>query len=94
MIDNTLLLNGLKQGIYIENSEYFNTRGEKVPRVTDVLSATIYSDALIYWANSLGFRRIKYKIEHYRIDAVYLMEKLLNIDPDINIDYIFEEGEL
>lgn len=61
MIDNTLLLNGLKQGIYIENSEYFNTRGEKVPRVTDVLSATIYSDALIYWANSLGFRRIKYK---------------------------------
>lgn len=40
------------------------------------------------------FRRIKYKIEHYRIDAVYLMEKLLNIDPDINIDYIFEEGEL
>ena len=57
MTDNTILLNGLKQGIYIEN----NIKGEKVPRVTDVLSATIYSDALIYWANSLGFRRIKYK---------------------------------
>ena len=55
------LLDGLKHPISIDNSEYFNKYGKKVPRVTDILSNTIHSDALMYWANSLGFKRIKYK---------------------------------
>jgi hypothetical protein len=43
------------------NTTYYNKDGFAVPRVTEVLSTMIHSDALMYWANSLGFRGIKYK---------------------------------
>jgi len=32
-----------------------------VPRVTEILSSMMHSDALMYWANNLGFQGIKYK---------------------------------
>ena len=44
-----------------KNSNYTNENGIKVPRVTEILSAMIHSDALMYWANNLGFKGIRYK---------------------------------
>lgn len=45
-----------------ETSErYYNEDGICVPRVTEILSSMMHSDALLYWANNLGFRKIKYK---------------------------------
>lgn len=48
--------------INTKSSTYHNSEGQKVPRVTEILSTMIHSDALMYWANSLGFKGIKYKI--------------------------------
>lgn len=42
-------------------SEYINPNGIKVPRVTEILSKMIHNDGLMYWANSLGFKGIKYR---------------------------------
>lgn len=39
---------------YIEN-------GVPVPRVTEILSKMIHRDSLMYWANSLGFKGLRYK---------------------------------
>lgn len=47
--------------INTKSSTYHNNEGLKVPRVTEILSTMIHSDALMYWANSLGFKGIKYK---------------------------------
>ena len=47
--------------INTKSSTYHNSEGQKVPRVTEILSAMIHSDALMYWANSLGFKGMKYK---------------------------------
>lgn len=44
-------------------STYHNNEGYTIPRVTEILSTMIHSDALMYWANSLGFKRIRYKDE-------------------------------
>ena len=35
--------------------------GNIVPRVTKILAKCIHSDSLMYWANSLGFKRQSYK---------------------------------
>ena len=35
--------------------------GIPVPRVTEILSKMIHRDSLMYWANSLGFRGLRYK---------------------------------
>lgn len=42
-------------------SEYINSLGIRVPRVTEILSRMIHNDGLMYWANSLGFKGIKYR---------------------------------
>lgn len=42
-------------------SAYYNSKGERVPRVTEILSTMIHSDNLMYWANSLGFKGLRYK---------------------------------
>lgn len=47
--------------INTKSSTYHNNEGQKVPRVTEILSTMIHSDALMYWANSLGFKGMKYK---------------------------------
>ena len=44
--------------INFESNYYFNNR--KVPRVTHILSRCIHNDGLMYWANSLGFKRQSY----------------------------------
>lgn len=39
---------------------YYNSKGKAVPRVTEILSAMMHSDNLMYWANSLGLKGIRY----------------------------------
>ena len=58
------ILNTLNNSeLYIENKNciYTNGVGNAVPRVTEILSTMIHSDNLMYWANSLGFKGIRYK---------------------------------
>ena len=42
---------------------YYNSKGIQVPRVTEILSRMIHNDSLMYWANSLGFKGLKYRDE-------------------------------
>ena len=44
-----------------KGSIYFNKNGIAVPRVTEILSKMIHKDSLMYWANSLGFKGLRYK---------------------------------
>ena len=50
-----------EQPINERNITYKNSNGNFVPRVTEILSTMIHSDALMYWANSLGFKGIGYR---------------------------------
>lgn len=71
-------------------STYYNREGQRVPRVTEILSRTIHSDGLMYWANSLGFRGIRYRealnnaadmgTEAHAAIEKYLKEKLETTD--------------
>lgn len=54
-------LNEIKNYPKEASDRYYNEDGIPVPRVTEILSSMMHSDALMYWANNLGFRRIKYK---------------------------------
>ena len=54
-------LNSINFSIEIPNSTYTNSRGITVPRVTEILSRMIHKDTLMYWANSLGFKGMRYK---------------------------------
>lgn len=44
-----------------KNSSYINRFDIKVPRVTEIISSMLHSDGLMYWANNLGFKGIRYK---------------------------------
>lgn len=44
-----------------KSSTYYNQEGIKVPRVTEILDRMIHSDGLMYWANSLGMKGIRYR---------------------------------
>lgn len=46
--------------INIGSNVYYNTNHASVPRVTQILSETLDSTALIRWANRIGLRREKY----------------------------------
>lgn len=57
-----------EMGVLLEEFKGFNVtdktyafNGHPVPRVTKILSRCIHSDSLMYWANSLGFKRQSYK---------------------------------
>lgn len=49
----------------LHNLNYFSNSGiiyiEDIPRVTNILSEMLHEDNLMYWANSLGFKRMSYK---------------------------------
>lgn len=56
--------NALSEISFTTNSKssiYYNKNGIKVPRVTEILDKMIHNDALMYWANSLGMKGIRYK---------------------------------
>lgn len=54
-------LEGVEINTSDKDSIYYNKDGLPIPRVTEVLSSMIHSDSLMYWANSLGFKGIRYK---------------------------------
>lgn len=73
-----------------KSSTYYNSDGIIVPRVTEILSKMIHSDGLMYWANSLGFKGLKYRdvlnkaanagtIAHSAIER-FLRDKIESID--------------
>lgn len=79
----------------VASSNKYEYNGRYVPRVTTILSSMIHSDALMYWANNLGFKGIKYRdfmndaaavgtTAHHRIE-LFLKEKL---DCTDNIPYL------
>lgn len=78
-------LNELDYELKADNSTYI-FEGRKVPRVTEILSKTISEEYLLLWANSLGFRRLKYKDE---------LQKAANIGTDAHkdIELFFKEGK-
>lgn len=55
-------LNELDFEFKSDNSIY-KYNGRIVPRVTEIISGTINEEYLLLWANSLGFRHLKYKEE-------------------------------
>lgn len=54
-------LNSINFSIENKTSTYENSHGIAVPRVTEILSRMIHKDSLMYWANSLGFKGMRYK---------------------------------
>lgn len=72
--------------IKVHSDRYYNKEGVKVPRVTEILSSMLHNDSLMYWANSLGFKGIKYKdalnsaanigTKAHNAIEVYLQDKL------------------
>lgn len=79
-------LNSIDFSIENKTSTYTNSNGIIVPRVTEILSRMIHKDTLMYWANSLGFKGMRYKevlenaatmgtLAHEAIER-YLKEKL------------------
>ena len=44
-------------------AHYMNKEGRYVPRVTDIISYCSDQEGIIHWANSLGFRRLRYRDE-------------------------------
>ena len=65
-MDNNYIVQALNNiDIILNNKDsiYQNKSGQTIARVTDIISSMIHSDRLMYWANSLGFKGIKYKDE-------------------------------
>ena len=52
------LLNQLPE-INVKESNYIYNNN-RVPRVTKIINRCIHNDGLMYWANNLGFKRLKY----------------------------------
>lgn len=61
-MDNKDLMNQIDFSISFEKDNY-SYRGMSVPRVTEVLSSMLHSDALMIWANRIGLRGLKYQTE-------------------------------
>lgn len=85
LLDNSIIPN-----INSKSSTYHNNEGRIIPRVTEILSTMIHSDVLMYWANSLGFKGMRYKdtlnlaakvgtAAHNAIE-IFLKEKLETLD--------------
>lgn len=60
-INSLQLLKSLDFDIKDCQSSYTNTNNISVPRVTEILSKMIHRDTLMYWANSLGFKGLRYR---------------------------------
>lgn len=79
-------LESMDFSIKVHSDRYYNQEGVNVPRVTEIISSMLHNDSLMYWANSLGFKGIRYKdaltsagnIGTKAHDAIemYLQEKL------------------
>lgn len=83
-----------------DHTTYINSKGIIVPSVTSILKL-INKEELLYWANSLGFRRIKVEselsksaiigttahgiIEKFTTTGVLDMTQLLNLDNELQL---------
>ncbi len=68
IIDKDNITQAIKSLEYSTNNidgkaHYMNKNGMYVPRVTDIISHCSDQEGIIHWANSLGFRRLRYKDE-------------------------------
>lgn len=57
-----LALDNMKYNVknLTDKDKYMNCHNRIVPSVTEILHAMIHKDSLMYWANSLGFKGIRY----------------------------------
>lgn len=65
-MDNNYIIQALDSidiSLDSKDSIYKDSTGKTVARVTEIISSMIHSDRLMYWANSLGFKGIRYKDE-------------------------------
>ena len=58
-------LNGLRDNF--KNEDRYEFEGVPVPRTTEILSKCIHDDRIVYWANSLGFKRKGYRNNQHRL---------------------------
>ena len=54
-------LDEIKQFTIQDLSDRYTYDGKNVPRVTEIISKMIHEDSIVVWANSLGFRHIRYR---------------------------------
>ena len=84
---NNELISLLNTSTVIDTTDSsYEYNGVIVPRVTEILSTMIHKDALMYWANKLGFRNISYSsaletaanigTKAHKAIEVFLKEKL------------------
>lgn len=73
--------------IEMKNCDKYFYNGKPVPRVTEILSRCIHNDALMNWANSLGFKHKSYKAT---------LEEAANIGSRVHeaIEQFFIDGSL
>ena len=80
----------------IKNDRY-DYNGHSVPRVTEILAKTIHEDGIVYWANSLGFKRKGYRTTlsmyaeygtkvHSAIESIINEEEISDDTPFIPIE--------
>lgn len=72
------------------HTKYINKEGEYVPSVTNIIKV-IPKDALIYWANSLGWKRknVKKELEEAANIGTCVhnyIEKIIKSDKDLSLD--------
>ena len=59
----TELMSHIDFDINDSSNRYYNSRGISVPRVTEILSTMMHSDALMIWSNNLGLKGKRYMQE-------------------------------
>lgn len=62
MLQIELALDNMKYSVknLTTKDKYVNCHSRIVPSVTEIIHAMIHKDSLMYWANSLGFKGIRY----------------------------------
>ena len=102
-MNNKDLMNQIDFPISIDTKRY-EYNGTQVPRVTEILSAMLHSDALMMWANRIGLRGLKYQTElnraamfgtqAHKCIELYLKEKTQSKDNIAFLGYYLWEQTL
>lgn len=61
-MNNKDLMNQIDFSISVDTKQY-DYHGKSVPRVTEILSSMIHSDRLMFWANRIGLKGLRYQTE-------------------------------
>ena len=77
-----------------DKKTYLNSRGEKVFRVSEIIKS-LNKEQIAYWSNSLGFKRISYKLELMRTanigTAIHWAIEELNKHPGKEVHMNYED---